>query len=96
MSERLVVNFAALQQASLDINNAINSMRTQLDDANDSAKPLVSTWDGGARDAYQQRQDAWTRAANDLTAMLTEIKKAVDESASQYQQTEDRNTRLFQ
>ncbi|HCT80330.1 MAG TPA: WXG100 family type VII secretion target, partial [Micromonosporaceae bacterium] len=58
-------------------------------------QPLVSTWDGSAREAYQQRQQKWTQAANDLSTMLRDIKKAVEESASQYQQTENKNAALF-
>lgn len=93
--DRLVVNFTALQTAAGDIQNAINAMESQLGEAEQTAQPLVSTWDGSAREAYQQRQQKWTQAANDLSTMLRDIKKAVEESASQYQQTENKNAALF-
>lgn len=95
MGDRLVVNFAALQQAVADITNGINSMNQQLEDVETAAKPLVEAWEGGAQEAYQQRQQKWRSAASDLTTMLTQIKSAVEESASEYQQTEQRNTQLF-
>jgi len=96
MSDRLVVNFPALQQAAQDINNAINTMEQQLSDCESAAQPLVSTWEGQAQEAYQDRQRKWRQAAADLTTMLREVKGAVEESASQYQQTETRNANLFQ
>jgi ESAT-6 family protein len=95
MSDKLVVNFAALHTAAGDIQNAINSMRSQLDEAENTAKPLVSTWDGDARHAYEQRHQKWTQAANDLATMLSDIKKAVEESAAHFQDTEHRNTNMF-
>ncbi|GIH11443.1 ESAT-6-like protein [Rhizocola hellebori] len=92
---QLVVNFTALATAAGDINNAINTMSSQLDEAAQTAAPLVASWDGAARDAYQARQATWTKAANDLATMLRDIKRAVEQSAEQYQATEQRNTNLF-
>lgn len=95
MTDRLVVNFAALQQASTDIQTALNAMESGLDDARQTAQPLVSTWDGDARAMYDARQAKWTQAATDLSTMLRDIKRAVEDSAMNYQQTENRNANLF-
>lgn len=95
MSGQLVVNFTALQVAAGDIQNAINTMENQLADAEQTAAPLVASWNGAARDAYQARQAVWTKAANDLSTMLRDIRMAVERSAEQYQATEQRNTNLF-
>lgn len=92
---QLVVNFTALQTAAGDINNAINAMESQLAEAEQTAAPLVASWDGSARDSYQARQAVWTKAATDLSTMLRDIKRAVEQSAEQYQATETRNTNLF-
>lgn len=94
--DTLVINFAALQQASLDINNALNTLNTQLGQLESDAAPLVNSWDGNAKAAYEQRQRAWRAAAGDLENILREIRKALEESAGRYQETEDSNTRLFQ
>ena len=67
--ETLVVNFAALHQASADIQQALGALDTQLSQLERDAAPLVSTWDGDARQAYDVRQAAWRRAAGDLAAM---------------------------
>lgn len=96
MGDRIVVNFAALNQAASDINSALTTMRGQLEEADQTAKPLVQSWDGAAREAYEVRQTKWTQAANDIATMLGEIQKAVVDSADEFQNTENRNTQLFQ
>ena len=92
----LVVSFSALQQASADIQKALNSLESQLGQLERDAAPLVATWDGEAKQAYEQRQAKWRSASQDLQAMLREIKIAVDESAADYLNTEKKNTNLFQ
>ncbi|MBM0240529.1 WXG100 family type VII secretion target [Micromonospora sp. ATA32] len=92
----LVVNFAALQQASADIQKALNTLDSQLGQLERDAAPLVSSWAGEARQAYEQRQARWRSASQDLQAMLRDIKLAVDDSATDYLDTEKKNVGLFQ
>jgi WXG100 family type VII secretion target len=96
MSETLVVNFAALQHASVEIQTALTRLDTTLGELERDAQPLVGTWDGDAREAYAQRQAGWRRAAGDLAGILANIRSALDESAADYQQTERANVRLFE
>jgi WXG100 family type VII secretion target len=96
MSDVLIVNFAALQQASSDIQSALNALTSQLAELERDAAPLVATWDGAAREAYDVRQARWRGAADDLSRILRDIKVALDESAADYHHTEQRNTGLFQ
>jgi 6 kDa early secretory antigenic target len=93
--DMLVVNFAALQQASADIARAVDTIRTQLAELEREAAPLVASWDGEAREAYGLRQAAWRRAAGQLSTTLQSIKLAVDRSAADYLHTERRNADLF-
>ena len=96
MSDVLVVNFAALQQAGADIQSALGALTTQLSQLERDAAPLVASWDGAAREAYDVRQARWRSAADDLSRILRDIKVALDDSAADYQHTERRNTGLFQ
>jgi WXG100 family type VII secretion target len=96
MSDLLRVDFAALQQSSGSIQAAIGKMESQLSDLEAAARPLVDTWEGAAKASYQIRQDKWRQAANDLGAILRDIKGAVDESCASYQSTESRNRALFE
>ncbi|GIF65425.1 ESAT-6-like protein [Asanoa ishikariensis] len=92
----LVVNFPALQQASADIQRALNTLDTQLGQLERDAAPLIASWDGEARQAYDQRQSRWRTASADLQSMLRDIKRALDDSAADYLSTEKKNTSLFQ
>ncbi len=94
-SDVLVVNFAALQKAGADIQSALNTLQSQLGQLERDAAPLVAGWDGEARQAYDVRQARWQQAAGDLSTILRDIKRALDESALDYQQTERHNTGLF-
>ena len=92
----LLVNFASLQQASADIQKAVSTMQTQLDDLERSAAPLVQTWQGEAQQAYAARQAKWRAASADLTQILQNIKSAVDQSTQDYISTEKQATSRFQ
>ncbi|SCL24494.1 WXG100 family type VII secretion target [Micromonospora nigra] len=96
MDHVLVVNFAALQQASADIQRAMNTLDSQLGQLERDAAPLVATWTGDAQAAYEQRQARWRNASQDLQAMLRDIKLAVGDSATDYLDTEKKNVGLFQ
>ena len=95
MSDVMIVNFAAMQQASVDIQSALNALTNQLAELERDAAPLVATWDGAAREAYDVRQARWRGAADDLSRILRDIKVALDESAADYLATENRNAEMF-
>jgi WXG100 family type VII secretion target len=92
----LLVNFGALQQASADIQKALNTMQGQLSQLDRDAGPLVATWSGAAQAAYAERQRKWTAASEDLANILRNIKIAVDESAADYQDTERKAQQRFE
>jgi WXG100 family type VII secretion target len=92
----LLVNFGALQQASADIQKALNTMQAQLSQLQRDAGPLVATWSGAAQAAYAERQRKWTAASEDLATILRNIKVAVDESAADYQDTERKAQQRFE
>ncbi|HEX8929382.1 MAG TPA: WXG100 family type VII secretion target [Actinomycetota bacterium] len=92
----LLVNFGALQQASADIQKAVNTLQSQLDQLERDAGPLVATWAGEAREAYSARQAKWRAASNDLQSILRNIKGAVDQSTEDYIATEKQATSRFQ
>jgi WXG100 family type VII secretion target len=91
----LVVSFAALHKASDDIQVALNNLHSQLDQVERDAAPLVASWSGAAREAYDARQTKWRTAAADLAGMLRSIKVAVDQSAADYFAAEQHNRNLF-
>jgi WXG100 family type VII secretion target len=92
----LLVNFGSLQQASADIQKAVNTLTSQLDQLERDAGPLVQTWDGEAKQAYAERQAKWRSASQDLQAILQNIKGAVDQSVQDYISTERQAAQRFQ
>lgn len=95
MSEILRVEFGALHHASESITTALRSLQGQLDQLERDAAPLVSTWQGDAQQAYHLRQTRWREAADHLSVMLRDIKRALDDSAAEYLRTERDNTVMF-
>jgi early secretory antigenic target protein ESAT-6 len=91
----LLVTFGSLEQASADIQKALQTLQSQLDQLERDAGPLVQTWDGAAQEAYSARQAKWRAASLDLQNILQNIKKAVDESAADYVATERQATQRF-
>jgi ESAT-6 family protein len=92
----LLVNFGAMQQASSDIQKAITTLQSQLDQLEADARPLISTWNGAAQEAYAHRQTKWRQASADLHHILQNIKRAVDHSTEDYVNTEKQATQRFQ
>jgi ESAT-6 family protein len=92
----LLVNFGALQQASMDIQKALSELQSQLGQLERDAGSLVDSWDGAAQEAYRERQRKWQTAAGELSEILRSIKLAVDESATDYQETERKAANRFQ
>lgn len=92
----LLVNFGALQQAGADIQKAVSTLQSQLDQLERDAAPLVATWEGEAQQAYAARQAKWRSASQDLTSILQNIKAAVDQSTEDYISTEKQATSRFQ
>jgi WXG100 family type VII secretion target len=91
----LRVNFAALAEAGVDIEKAVNELDTKLGELKADARPLVDTWEGKAQTAYYQRQQKWDNAATDLKNILRDIKIAVDRSAQDYAATESSAEKRF-
>lgn len=96
MTDTLIVNFAAMRVAGEHIEAAISTLNDQLGQLERDVAPLVGTWDGEAKAAYEIRQRQWRLAAGELATMLTEIKRALHDSAQDYRDTEHRNVRLFE
>jgi early secretory antigenic target protein ESAT-6 len=92
----LLVNFGALQNASADIQKAVSTLQSRLEQLESDAAPLVDTWEGEAKEAYAQRQATWRAASADLQSILQNIKSAVDASVEDYIHTEKAATQRFQ
>jgi 6 kDa early secretory antigenic target len=93
--DQLLVNVARLRETSAHIQATVSSLQAQLADLESDARPLVATWSGAARESYEQRQNTWREASNDLVSILSRIRIALDEAANDYEGTETANANLF-
>jgi WXG100 family type VII secretion target len=87
--------FPEVESAITDLGRGVSTLDQKLGDLDKAARPLVATWEGAAQQAYNDRQVAWTKAATELKAVLTDIQKKMGESLAEYRATEDANTRRF-
>jgi len=88
MNGQLSVNFLRLGETSVHIQQTIAALGSQLDQLEKDAAPLVQTWSGDAKQAYQERQATWRQASVDLSSMLQAIKSGLDESLADFRNTE--------
>jgi len=87
-SNFLKVHFGQMQSTIDDLAGGVSSLTEKLADLDCQAAPLVATWQGDAQDAYHQRQQQWTNAANELKDVLNSIRKALADSMADYAATE--------
>lgn len=87
--------FPEVESAISDLGKGVSTLDQKLSDLDSAARPLVATWEGTAQQAYNERQQGWTKAATDLKAVLTDIQKKMSESLAEYRATEDQNTKRF-
>lgn len=87
--------FPEVESAISDLGKGVSTLDQKLSDLDSAARPLVATWEGTAQQAYNERQQGWTKAATELKGVLTDIQKKMGESLAEYRATEDQNTKRF-
>ncbi|MDP9798894.1 WXG100 family type VII secretion target [Catenuloplanes nepalensis] len=91
----MIVDVVAVRRMGAEITATAVALRSALDDLDERTRLPAEAWGGEARHAFAERRDAWRRAADDLTALLREIGREVDDAAADYLATESRNRALF-
>lgn len=77
--------FGSLADAASDIETSSRNIGSQLEDLKDQLKPMVSSWEGEAADGYQEHQNKWDTAAQDLNDILSAIGRAVEDGNNRMQ-----------
>ncbi|GAB7048922.1 WXG100 family type VII secretion target [Catenuloplanes indicus] len=91
----MIVDLAALRRTGADIATTAAALRSTLDELDTRSRLAEEAWSGEARHAFTERRENWRRAADDLTALLRETGRAVDDAAADYQAAETGNRALF-
>ncbi len=66
-------NFAAIAQASDDINRTNANIDRILGDLKSQLQPLVAEWEGESATSYQAAQAKWDKAAAELNQILGQV-----------------------
>jgi early secretory antigenic target protein ESAT-6 len=90
-SGQVKVHFAELQNAASSISSSAQQVQQQLDDLKAQVSKVTASYEGAAKEAYDEKQRAWDAAAADLQAVLSSIGIAVRDAAEAYQSAEQSN-----
>ena len=91
----VMVTFATIAEAAQNTQRTYQSLEQKLNDLHSFLQPMVSTWSGAAAEQYQQKQQAWTQAQNDLGNVLQAIGRVLDETEQAYRTTESSNAQSW-
>jgi WXG100 family type VII secretion target len=84
------VNYASLDDGSMTLSELAGKLEQLLADLNSAMQPVLATWDGNAVQQYADRKAEWDGADNELSGLVGQFGKAVDEANQTHQTTEQR------
>jgi 6 kDa early secretory antigenic target len=87
MSEQLW-NFAQIEAGSSEIQASVGTTAGLLEEGEGSLANLAGVWGGSGSDSYQQVQQNWNNASNELNQALLNLAHKVSEAGSTMAQTE--------
>ncbi|SDP12093.1 Proteins of 100 residues with WXG [Actinopolyspora xinjiangensis] len=94
MSE-IRVSFEQLSAAAESLSQTATKIQAELDELENTIKPLVETWDGAAQEQYFQAQTAWDKAAQNMQEITAKMGMAVNAANESYQAGERANAAKF-
>lgn len=94
-SGRTSVNFSGMDSTSVGITGKAKTIESRLTQMESDLKPMQSSWDGFAQQAYIAAQARWDAAAQDLNQILNAVGLAVNDAGTGYRDTERLNTNAW-
>jgi early secretory antigenic target protein ESAT-6 len=92
---RMIVSFAAINEAAMDADSIAGQIAQQLGDLKSYLAPLLATWSGQASSDFQALQANWDTSAGDLNQVLRQITQALRAAGDNYQTTERTNSSIW-
>lgn len=89
------VDYATIHTAAEDCNSTGNELEARFEQLKSDLQPLTSSWTGEAQAAWQERQQNWNTALEDLRQVLAQIATALPQIADGYQSTDNSVRNLF-
>jgi early secretory antigenic target protein ESAT-6 len=93
--QRIVADFAELEQAEQYAKQTFDEIDRLLSDLERFLAPLREQWTGSAARAWVDYQRRWDAAAADLQASLRELHRIVGTSRGNYQAAVAANLRMW-
>jgi WXG100 family type VII secretion target len=90
------VTFGSLQEGQQGIARTYSALVGTLEDLERQLAPMVSTWTGGAQQAYHEQKTKWDTAAANLSQVLNQIGQAVAGAHENYTAAESAATNNWQ
>ncbi|MFI6449249.1 WXG100 family type VII secretion target [Kitasatospora sp. NPDC050543] len=94
MSE-ILVSFATVSGAGSEVRQVAATIQAQLDELKAGVTKIAASWQGVAQEGYQAHQAKWDSKAADLQQVLGQIAHSLEEAASSYQSTENKNKAIW-
>ena len=92
---RMLVTFAAMENAAADVDTIAGRIDRQLDDLKAYLSPLVASWTGQASADYQALQSRWDSGAADMNSVLREIAGTLRTAHANYTSAESANASIW-
>jgi|AntDryMetagUQ889_1029465.scaffolds.fasta_scaffold20962_2 WXG100 family type VII secretion target len=87
----ILVTFAALEDATQDLNQTRAALDQRLDELRSFLAQLNVTWVGGAHEAYTGYQEMWNESYRELNQILARIGVLLAQKNADYMSTEQAN-----
>jgi len=82
--------------ANHTIQATISKLQSEVELLHSQLQSLEGSWQGAAATSFQDLVKRWKLTANGVDVQLSEIGRALTHAATQYQEIEVANLRLFQ
>jgi len=96
MADRIKVSFGALDTAVADVQGGARAMEQRMAQLRSDIAPMLSTWDGAARESYAAAQQQWDAGWDELQAALAQLGQATAGANQGYDETERAAAQSFQ
>lgn len=89
------VDYATIHTAADDCKKTGDELEARFEQLKSDLQPLTGDWTGEAMEQWQQRQNAWNNALEELRQVLAQIATALPQIADGYQSTDNAVRNLF-
>jgi WXG100 family type VII secretion target len=95
MSDVIIVDHAALQQAAADLARAVAASEERIERLAAELAPLQSEWYGTAQEAYLEARAVWESAQREMRLLLARLGVAVAAAEEAYLSADRAGARAF-